>query len=1489
MNRTKSYLLTTVLLLLVMAVSSFAQLATIVNRETADPTKSGYAKWIKIQVKGSTLGGDNLNDQFTGVSFLVDLNFDGNDNETNPSDAFGWQDTYSVSGDSIVTSPPGVAGGERDAYFYIPIRKGRSPKADSLWEDNAGYNTAIRPRVMLVNAGALRVGSFELALQIDSGFRTCDDGIKPTIRHAYYYDDGAGGKTAFDGYVDRVDLIWSEDMRTSNTLATPTMFSGLVSAETHIQSLVSVGDWNGTKRRFTIFVNSADYNTGISGILTYVPPPGEADKFREASSSQKLHYAESNSLALTDKAGPVIVRAKTKRAMRRQPLASALTSRQIEVTFSESVNIETIDTGDTDFEIYLPAGDEGTNPISAIISSTSSNVLDFQLTNNFPNGNVTGTIQFMADSVVKDLLNNYNGLSNAAMPPGRPAPSRGAMVTIQDGILPNILAFNTVDALPSELGTGGLNGWGVLDYLEVVFDHAMDPSRTSTEGFSVSGTGIAGMTGSVTYWSAAYDTVRLRLIATTPKIANTGVVPVLSYYNPGVSNGFRDFYNQGLCEDLYATDTILSSNNGYALQARDKAGPALIKAFTAGKKRIRMVFSEKVNTAAWPTSPASNSRFKWFVNGSLYNGVNVYYSGLSGSGRDSVVYLNHMGTEWTKLDSGAINFFNPNVVRDVASTGNNGNTQWDDDYSLSNAPPSLLGSDVPVKRDDIAPKLLQLETVDRDYDGKLDHLRLVFDPESPVYPIKSFRPANWTITGYDGTKQNLGVDLSVYPGSPDYVDTVEVYIRFNETIGSGPSLTPYGGDTGDILYAQVAAGLGFADWADNVMRALPDPLMPVRDKAGPAIMAARTISTNEVQVDLSEDIDESTLGKWDFYLNMGVDYEISWVFDNVAESSPGRVWLHAVSQSWWLPNQEGLIRFYPEQDGKVYDLVGNVNQQTASFTVRSHSASQFDISLVPDGQIYRGVPFTIEVIARDRYGNVDENFPEQFTLSSNLSQDNIDLPDGLQRLHNGIGYFTITSYQTTSNLLLTLTVKHDSYDRFYTTSDPFTVIDPTIDAPNRLTVTDVPGDQGGFVNLTWDFSANHPGFGVQPAISFYEIFFEQGGKIYTYTETITATDTTGTARDSMRVKLFFGNQDSARFWVRAVWDPSKTISALSATASDGWLTLTDLHPVLLRDRGRPVISGKRTSDATLAAVQSEKLMSGTVMGSGRAIDNIPPKKPAAIAADKAGVTVQLHWRKVTDGINNTPELFGVRYQLFSHGTKAHFDPETEGELVITTADTAFSYNGPELRKYFCVRAIDSDNESEITNRVGKYGFTINRPTVPTQTAYTYLSLPLINSTLVKASQVASSVGSVVAVVKLDSTTNRFSKVFIPGISRAKDDFTLNVGAPVLVAVNHLAAEDWFMTGAVPDPASIHFTINRSAAGKYTEITLPLDKLTIQNASGLAAAIGGVRAVLKLDPAKNRFSQVYIPGISRQTENFSIAPGEPVLINASTSAPATWPQ
>jgi hypothetical protein len=1506
-----SFLVLPVIVLIFCFVSlSFAQNGTIANRETADPGGTGYTKWIKITIKGGPGGNDNLDDNFQGMKFMVDLNLDFDDNEATGNPLW----VYSVRGSDgdIKSSPSGTK--DYDKYLYLPIR------GDStlLW-DGSGYPTNILPRVKLENAGSLRVGTapFIFPIGIDSGFERCIDGIPPIIRYAFFYDDGRGNtnpvagvhpgnKTAFDGYIDRVDLIWSEPMRTTNLAVLGSMFTGLGST---IYGIEPIGVWtnstipsvNAMRSRFSFYVVSQQPNTGLSAPMTYNPPPSDNDKFREANMaaypSKPLNFALQQTRALTDKAGPVIVRSNTKRAMRRQPLANALISKRIQVVFSEPVLLANV--VGADFSISTSATAPSANPISAIISpsvpTTSSDTYEFQLTTNFATGNETGSIQFANYMVVSDVLGNWNGLSLAEEPPTRPESSKGAVVNITDGILPIITEIVTVDANPTtELVSGGNWGWGYLDYVDVIYDHQMNTTRVSTAGFSITATGVYSIAGTG-FWIGA-DTLRIPLVATAPKVANTGTTPSLVFTNPGDPFG-QEASNSGNAENLLATDIYYNSQtNGLALTRTDGAGPAIIYSITAGYKRIRLSFSEKVNTNGWPSSLSGAqppSRFKWYVGTIISDPTSLlaYFTGLSSVRHDSVVYINHTGSAWARTDSGGINFFTPGVVLDLHSQSNR---QWDNDNTLMGR--SLTGSDVRIHSDNIPPELIALETRDFNVDGKLDHYRFVFTDLSPVFPRKSFVASLWQIKGYDGDKRNLQVDLNVYNSLHSYYrsgainafgDTVEVYVKFDETIGTGPAETPFGGDTGDLPDVIVAPGHGFADWANNFMSEVPPGLTIEKDKVGPAIMSARTISTTEVEALLSEKAKSSTLDVYDFYLNLGTNYNAGWPISQVEQPSAGRVRITAVPFLSWLPTQTAMLNM--TAPGVVTDDIAgedNGNQQVVPIYVIDNAASHFEISLaIPGddvGDIIADVPFQIKVRALDSHGNVDTNFPELIQISSNLTQEEIDLPDGAQKLNNGWRYITAICHVITDSLQFTISVENDRYSRFHSSSAYFRVVQGQIDGPDHCVVKDIAGDQGGWVMLVWDYSENHPGHCQNLCINYYQIFREVNGDSMLW-GFVPAAPLDNTDPDSMHYAVMTNDNLASTFWVRAVYDPDfRPTDALNGNEIANSTSAVSMkeHQLI------PYLSaaGKTTQTAQVEGA-SVKLVSSAATASGRAIDNIAPQAPANLTALREGASVRLNWSAVTKGINNSPELYGLKYQIYSHSSNAFFNPDVEGTLLATVNDPSYLLSVDQLRLYLCVRAVDSDNKSVVSSRVGKYGYQLTKGEKPT---FNYLSAPLQNSSLKKAKDLAKSIGDGVDVLwKLSSSTNAYSIYYLPNISFGTN-FDIKTGAPVIAQVNADAVTPWFYTGNVPAQGSVQFTIYKNA-GKtvYNEITLPLDKINIKTADQLAKDIGGVEVIWKLDPATNSFSKYWLPAV-KYGENFAIEPGEAVLIGVTNAAPDVWP-
>ncbi len=1501
----KSYVSLAILLLLIGFTGSvLAQEGTIIDRTTTDPENTGYARWIMLTFQTTPGGTNNLNDNFNGVKFMVDLNLDRDDNATTHSPG----EVYAIRGDSIETHY-NSSGGQFDQYLYLPIR--------------GNHDTNIRPRVKLETTGSLRIGAFQLTIQNDTGYETCRDGIKPNMRMAIYYDDGSGSSgpepqspgntTAFDGYIDRIDVIWSEPMDTTSKAVSSDIFEGLGSTILRTQT---TGQWFDDEspttydyQRFTFYVISNAPNSGAAITLTYQPPASSLDRFKAyfAYDGVNRYEAESHSVMVVDKAGPAIISAKTVRrhGRRRQPLADALASKRILVTFSEKVNRANLLLDDLTFTVTIMGTQQD---VYAVRYPTSgySKTFELELDDPFSTANDTGSIRYSGSSLVSDISSNLNGVSTANEPPTRPAAGFGLLVDVNDGILPNIIRVRTRDAaLPGELVSGGSNGWGVLDYIDVIFDHNMDTAQLSTSGFTVEGEGIQGIAGVGTWFNST--TFRIPIAASNPKIANTGILPSVKYENPGAPNGMRDNSNFGYAEDIFYSDTTLSNSNYRIVEIIDNAGPAIWRATTASKNSIRITFSEKIKTnfpssTNWPTNPAnaysSPKKFIWYVDNvsSEDTGTKIFFTGIEPNFQNKIVYLHHTGMTWTKYDSGGINFTNQGMIRDLA---NNGNDQYDNDTSLSSK--NILGSDVKVYRDTIAPNLVAVQTVDSNLNGKIDGYRFVFDDTSAVYPKSSFNMADWSVISYYTleTKTLLGLDETGYTvvGS----DTIALLLRFEETPDDTLEKRSYLGDTGDVPDVIVAAGNGFSDWAGNVMDPLPIGITKEKDRAGPAITSAKTISTIKVDAFISEDLKDSTVTREDFLLNMVVQTPITSTLpivtatEQMPEMNPnpekikhGRVTLEVPLLSAWLPDYEGFVSFtYP---GAVYDHVSsgigvdpaldNPNTQMDSVIVDDNAASQFDIHLKIPGNPVSGAPFQIEVIALDSDGEIDRNFPCEILLSCNLPNDDISMPYGPHTLNEGVGLFTVTSWVETDSLVFMVSVSNNqNYSGYSSKSAPITIEAPLIDAPDTLFVEDYPNDQGGHVVLKFDYSKNHPGIGSNNIISYYQIYREVNHQVYHW-HTQVAIDTTGSHADSMLIVLNTIDNEESNFWVRAVHVRQSLAKRFAPQAQyqDGYLRADDVEPVLLYDKGE----SSEQNDAYLQTLAGGQYLSATVMAHGRAIDNIRPKMPENVKAIKEGVAVKLLWNKVRFGINNTPEG-KLSYEIYAHNSNAYFNPDEEGELLATTEDTAFTLPDNRLRRFYCIRAFDGDNKSAVSNRAGKYGFTLNKSK---NSSFNYISFPLENINMTDAKSVSQIIDDLKVLYKLDSATNSFSTYFIPQIEYGTN-FAVGTGSPLLINNDKTIMDSWFYTGRIPPVGSVTFNLNKGEKSLFNEIIVPLDQFNISNADQLAKDIGGVEVLYKLDPETNAFSKFWIPDIS-YGENFSIVPGEPVLININQNAPDIWP-
>ncbi len=127
-------------------------------------------------------------------------------------------------------------------------------------------------------------------------------------------------------------------------------------------------------------------------------------------------------------------------------------------------------------------------------------------------------------------------------------------------------------------------------------------------------------------------------------------------------------------------------------------------------------------------------------------------------------------------------------------------------------------------------------------------------------------------------------------------------------------------------------------------------------------------------------------------------------------------------------------------------------------------ASQLVVTGLPDtlavGRAYRG-----QVSATDSYGNVRTE-DREVTISTDARNVSSSSP---VELEEGTGGFWVRSDEVPATALV-LTFE-DSEDSDLSSSVSVTV--RPLDAPDRVVAADNPGDEGGFVLLTWDLSDDH--------------------------------------------------------------------------------------------------------------------------------------------------------------------------------------------------------------------------------------------------------------------------------------------------------------------------------------------------------------------------------------------------------------------------------
>jgi hypothetical protein len=206
-------------------------------------------------------------------------------------------------------------------------------------------------------------------------------------------------------------------------------------------------------------------------------------------------------------------------------------------------------------------------------------------------------------------------------------------------------------------------------------------------------------------------------------------------------------------------------------------------------------------------------------------------------------------------------------------------------------------------------------TADLDSDGCIDAVRIVFNMDISDASVTPGTPPGYAIVGA------TGLNFNSTTGGLDTADDNDIYITFTDGVfGSG--------GTPNVSYSRPPGTT--QDTAANFM--LDQVAAAAVDRAGPAIISARTYSTALIQIIFSENVDDTSVGGADFIFSgfataganapgVGFDTGVQ-PNDNIV-----LIVLAAVIDT----DEEGNVRL--NAVGAVQDLPGNNSTQTAAVTV----------------------------------------------------------------------------------------------------------------------------------------------------------------------------------------------------------------------------------------------------------------------------------------------------------------------------------------------------------------------------------------------------------------------------------------------------------------------------------------------------------------------------------------------------------------------------
>ncbi|MPZ24121.1 MAG: hypothetical protein GEU28_11400 [Dehalococcoidia bacterium] len=219
--------------------------------------------------------------------------------------------------------------------------------------------------------------------------------------------------------------------------------------------------------------------------------------------------------------------------------------------------------------------------------------------------------------------------------------------------------------------------------------------------------------------------------------------------------------------------------------------------------------------------------------------------------------------------------------------------------------------------DTTPPRVTVRRTLDRNANGHIDAIELRFNERVN----DRFGGLRVAVGGYcDSDPSTLVQPCRYHTGG---VNNNRMLVIFGEKRVFDTARTPR---------VRILSNQTLADAAGNLVRPETVGRIPA-DGAGPALVGARTVSRQSVEMRFSEKLSTPSVQKWDFVLIMRGRERLVTTMIKRGPTPHSAIWRLRTGTSGWSPNATGSVRF-SSSGAAVTDFPGNWNIQVSFVRVR---------------------------------------------------------------------------------------------------------------------------------------------------------------------------------------------------------------------------------------------------------------------------------------------------------------------------------------------------------------------------------------------------------------------------------------------------------------------------------------------------------------------------------------------------------------------------